>query len=145
MAKGLQLKDVRRFGTKLSKGVSTIGRKVAKTAEGIGSVVVPIASAVNPALGAELEAGLGAISKIGRKAGSVAERASSRAEQAFRTVQQPALGAREIGRAIGTKMAPEERKVVIGDVVMNRLKKRQGGIQREGGNDWAPDLPFAGM
>jgi len=150
MAIGLKLRDVRKFGQKITKTAGQVGRKLSKVAEGVGSVAVPIVSAVNPALGAEVAAGVQAVSKFGKSTERLAGKAASRGEQLFKTAQQPLLGAREIvGAAKGAMKNPEATQIRIGDVVANRFKKPSRSIQRtEGGevvNDWAPELPFANM
>lgn len=149
MAIGLKMSGVKKFGQKLAKGAAMVGRKLAKGAEAAGSVLTPIATAINPELGAGVAAGVEAIKKAGRTTERLGGKASSGLEKGFRTLQQPVLGAREIVRAAkGAMDNPAATQIRIGDVIANRFqKKKSAGIQREGEamNDWAPDLPFAGM
>lgn len=147
MAIGLKMSQVKRFGQKVSKGAATFGRKLAKTAEAVGAVATPIATAINPALGAEVAAATQAVSKFGRGTQRLADKGVARAEDLFRKAQAPVLGVQEIARqARGAMKNPAGTQVQIGETIARRFGKGRPGIQRESTvqNDWAPDLPFAG-
>jgi len=150
MAIGLKLKDVRRFGQRVQKGAKVFGRKLAGTAEAVGSVLTPIASAINPELGEQVQSGVQAVKKFGKSTERLAGKGTAQGEKLFKQIQQPVLGAREIAQ--GVKMAaknPQQAQIMIGETVARRFPGgKNKSIQRtEGGevNDWAPELPFAGM
>lgn len=147
MAVGLKLKDVRRFGQKVQKGVKNIARKIEKGADIAGSVLTPIAGAVAGTAGMEAVQGL---TKGVKSAARGVEKATDvgvgRGLKAIKAVQQPLLGAREIAQAAkGAVRNPAQAQVRIGEAVASRFPRKQS-IQRTDGskNDWS-ELPFAEM
>ena len=153
MAIGLKMKDIRRFGQKVQKGVATFGRKLAKTAEQVGSVVSPLATVIaGPEAGLAVEGAVRGVSGFGRgleKTGKAVDKGIG----AFKKIQNPILGAQELTKAIkGARTNDTEgTKMRIGDITVRRFGAKNRGIQRtEPGeepmmNDWAPDLPFANI
>lgn len=132
MAIGLKLRDVRRFGQKLQRGVHTFARKVGKTADVIGAVASPIATAIaGPEGGMAVEKAIQSVKGIAGGAERLTGKGVARGEKIFKQIQAPVLGAREIVQ--GAKMAvknPAQAKIMIGDVLSNRLGK-QPSIQAE--------------
>jgi hypothetical protein len=129
MAIGLKLRDVRRFGQKVQKGVKTFARKLGSTAEQVGNVVAPIAGLVAGKAGEE--AVEGAVAGVKGFAGglqALTGKGVSKGTRLFQQAQQPILGVQEIAKAIKN---PKTAKVVIGDVVANRFKGQKPSIQRE--------------
>ena len=150
------MKNVRRFGQKLAGGVRTIARKISNTAGQVAEAVSPLATMINPELGLAVEGAARSVQAGARGVERLAGKGEKGLIKGFKAVQQPVLGIREIGK-IGQQIAknpmaalknPEQPKIMIGDVVAARMKPRKAaGIQRgdEPVNDWAPELPFAGM
>lgn len=141
MAVGLKLRDVRRFGQKVQKGVRTFARKLGNTAEQVGSVVAPIAGAIGGKAAEEaVEGAVLGVKGAARGVERLTGKGVMKGERLFKQAQQPILGAQEIARAVKN---PKTARVVIGDVMANRFKGGKS-IQRDAQmNDWAPDLPFA--
>lgn len=145
MAVGLKLRDVRRFGQKVQKGVRTFARKLGNTAEQVGNVIAPIATAVaGPEAGLAVEGAVQGVKGFARGAERLTGKGVMKGERLFKQAQQPILGAQEIANAVKN---PKTAKIVIGDVVANRFSKgKKQSIQRDAPmNDWAPELPFAEM
>lgn len=128
MAIGLKLRDVRRFGQKVQKGVRTFARKLGKTADIVGDVVSPLATAIGgPEAGMAVEKAVKSVKAIGAGAERLTGKGVMKGERLFKQAQQPVLGVQEIARAVQN---PKTAKVVIGDVVSNRFGK-QPSIQAE--------------
>lgn len=151
MSIGLKLKDVRRFGQKVQRGVRNIARKIEKGTDVASSILTPIAGAV---AGPEGIAAVEGLAKGVKSAARGVEKATSvgvgRGTKAFKAIQQPVLGARELAQAAkGAVKNPAQAQIRIGDVIANRMPQKKRSIQRtdgtteEVGNDWA-ELPFAG-
>ena len=69
MAIGLKIRDVRRFGRKLEKGVRTVGRGIARGADVFGAIATPIATAIGgPAAGIAVSKGVEGVKKLAQKA-----------------------------------------------------------------------------
>jgi hypothetical protein len=149
MAVGLKLRDVRRFGTKLQKGVGTFARKLGKTADIVGSVASPIASIVAGRAGEEaVEQAIKGVKSGARQVERLTDKGVGKGLKGFKTLQQGTLGAQELARGVkGAVKNPQEAKMRIGDTLVNRFgKKAKPSIQRESEpTDSAPDLPFAFM
>lgn len=145
---GLKLRDVRRFGRKVERGAKRFGRGLAKTAEVVGAIATPIATAINPALGAEVATATQAVSKFGRSTERIAGKGVGKALDTFKQAQQPILAGRELVReAKGAIRNPKEAEMRIGETLVNRgLKRAKPSIQRDSQQapygDWA-ELPFA--
>lgn len=142
MAIGLKLRDVRRFGQKVQKGVKTFGRKLANTADVVGAIATPLATAIaGPEGGIVVGKAVEGVKKLGRGAERLADKGAMKSERLFKQVQAPVLGAREIVE--GAKVAmkrPEQGELMIGNTLAKRFPSRNTkSLQR----DWAPDLPFA--
>lgn len=144
MAIGLKLRDVRRFGQKVQKGVKTFARKLGNTAQQVGDVVSPIAGAIGGKAAEEaVEGAVRGVKSAAQGVERLAGKGVGKSERLFKQIQQPVLGAQEIARAVQN---PKTARVEIGGVIANRFKGKRQSIQRDaGGNDWAPDLPFAEM
>lgn len=153
MAIGLKLRDVRKFGQKVQKGAATFGRKLAKTAEQVGSVIQPLATAVaGPEAGLAVGKAVEGVSKFGRGLDKTVGKGVNKGTDLFKKVQNPILGAQELTKAIkGARTNDTEgTKMRIGDITVKRFGAKNRGIQRtepgeEMMNDWAPDLPFANI
>lgn len=154
MAIGLKMRDVRRFGQKVQKGVRNIARKISSGAGTVADVVSPLATMINPELGMGVEALARGVQKGAKQVERLTDKGVAAGGKGFKTLQQPVLGVRELAK-VGQEIAknpmkalknPEQAKIMIGDVVAARMKPRKaGGVQRsdEPMNDWDV-LPFAG-
>ncbi len=149
MAIGLKLRDVRRFGTKLQKGVNTFARKLGKTADVVGSIATPIATAIAGPEGAlAVEGAVRGVKGIASQAQRLTGKGVGRGTELFKQIQQPVLGAQELVRDVkGAIKNPKDAQIRIGDTIVRRFGgKAKPSIQREGEPmDSAPDLPFAYM
>lgn len=150
MAIGLKLRDVRRFGTKLQKGVNTFARKLGKTADVVGSIATPIAGAVAGEAGeAAVKGAVESVKGFAKGAQRITGKGVGKGTELFKQIQQPVLGAQELVRDIkGAAVNPKTAQIRIGDTLVRRFgAKAKPSIQRDGepANDWAPDLPFANM
>lgn len=155
MAIGLKMRDVRRFGQKVQKGVRNIARKISSGAGTVADVVSPLATMINPELGMGVEVLARGVQKGAKQVERLTDKGVAAGGKGFKTLQQPVLGVRELG-GVAQKIAakpmeylkePEKAKIMIGDAVAARMKPRKkGGIQRAGedeANEWDV-LPFAG-
>lgn len=149
MAIGLKLRDVRRFGAKVQKGVHTFARKLGKTADVVGAIATPLATAIaGPAGGAMVAQGVGAVKKMAGTAERLTGKGVAKGTELFKQIQQPVLGARELIQGAKTAITnPEQGQIMIGDTLAKRFpSKNTRGLQRDTPvNDWAPELPFAGQ
>lgn len=150
MAIGLKLRDIRRFGTKLQKGVNTFARKLSKTADVVGSIATPIATVVAGPEGAlAVKGAVEGVKGIAKGAQRLTGKGIGKGTELFKQIQQPVLGARElVGDIKSAVQNPKTAQIRIGDTIVRRFGgKAQPSIQREGEvmNEWAPDLPFATM
>lgn len=128
MAIGLKLRDVRRFGQKVQKGVRTFARKLGKTADIVGDVVSPLAMAIGgPEAGMAVEKAVSGVKAVAGGAERLTGKGVMKGERLFKQAQQPILGVQEIARAVQN---PKTARVVIGDVVANRFKGKQS-LQRD--------------
>lgn len=149
MSPGLKLRDVRRFGQKLQKGVGTFARKLGKTADVVGSIVTPLATAVaGPEAGLAVQGAVKTVKGVARQAERLTGKGVDRGTKLFKQIQQPVLGARELAGDIRSAVKnPKEAQIRIGDTLVRRFgAKGKPSIQREEeAMDSAPDLPFANM
>lgn len=150
MAIGLKLRDVRRFGTKLQKGVNTFARKLSKGADIVGSIATPIATVIaGPAGGAAVQGAVQSVKGLAKGAQRLTGQGVGMGTKLFKQIQQPVLGARELVEDIKSAAKnPKTAQIRIGDTLVRRFgTKAQPSIQRggEATTDIAPDLPFANM
>lgn len=142
MAIGLKLRDIRRFGQKVQRGVHTFARKLGNTADIVGSIATPLATAIaGPAAGAMVSQGVGAVKKLAGSAERLTAKGVAGGEKLFKQIQAPVLGAQElVGGAKVAMKNPEQGELMIGNTLAKRFPSRNTkGLQR----DWAPELPFA--
>ena len=148
MAFGLKLRNVKRFGQKLQHGVNTFARKLGKTADVIGAIATPIATAIGgPAGAAMVSETVSGVKGVARTAERLTGKGVAKGEKLFKQIQQPVLGVQEIVK--GAQQAiknPQEGQIMIGNAIARRFPQKNKGIQRTDGemvNEWAPELPFA--
>ena len=152
MAIGLKLRDVRRFGQKIQKGVRNIARKVEKGADIASSILTPFAGAIAGPEGIAAVKGLTqGIKGAARGVERVTGKGVGKGTKLFQSIQQPVLGAQELVKGIKTAVRnPAEGEIMMGNTLASRFpqRKMRGGIQRSDGsvvmpvNDWN-ELPFA--
>lgn len=133
MAIGLKLRDVRRFGQKVQKGVRTFARKVGKSADIVSAIATPLATMVGgPAAGLAVNRGIAGVKALAQKGERLTGQGVERGTELFKQLQQPVLGARELVK--GAKVAlknPEQGTIMIGDVMANRFGRPMQSIQSQ--------------
>lgn len=132
MSIGLKLKDVRRFGQKVQKGVRNIARKIEKGTDVASSILTPLATAVAGAEGAAAVQGLAkGVKSAARGVEKATDIGLGKGTKAFKAIQQPILGARELAQvAKGAIRNPAQAQVRIGEVISNRNPSNRRSIQR---------------
>lgn len=132
MAIGLKLRDVRRFGTKLQKGVNVFARKLGKTADVVGSIASPIAGVVAGSAGEEaVKQAVAGVKGVARQAERLTGKGVGKGTELFKQIQQPVLGARElVGDVKSAIKNPKDAQIRIGETLVNRFgTKAQPSIQ----------------
>lgn len=131
MAVGLKLKDVKRFGTKVQKGVRNVARKIEKGASVVENLA-PIAGIVaGPEAAAGLKSLAGSVKGVAKGAEAATEIGTAKGIQGFKALQQPVLGARELAQAArGAISNPAQANVMIGDTLAKRFPSMKQNIQR---------------
>ena len=149
MGIGLKLKSIRRFGQKLKRGVHTFARKVANSADIVGAIATPFATAIGgPAGAAAVQGAVQGVKKVSRGVARLTDKGVDGGERLFKQIQQPVLGARELVRDVKTAVKnPEQGQIMIGDTLVKRFGAKDRSppsIQRTDAkpNDWN-ELPFA--
>lgn len=152
MAIGLKLRDVRRFGSKLQKGVNVFARKLGKTADVVGSIATPIATAVaGPAGGLAVQEAVQGVKGVTKQAQRLTGKGVGKGTELFKQIQQPVLGVQELAGDIRSAVKnPKQAEMRIGETLVRRFgAKAPPSIQRDSQgqspyNEWS-ELPFAGM
>lgn len=146
----LKMKNVKRFGQKLTGFGKQLGRKITQVSKAVEAVGVPIATAIGgPEAGLAVKGASESAQKIGRGVERLSGKVASKSQKVFKQIQNPVLGVQEIARqAQGAMKNPEQAQIMIGETIARRFpSKSNPDIQRtdQPVNDWAPDLPYAGM
>lgn len=133
MAIGLKVRDVRRFGQKLQKGVRTFARKLGKTADVVGSIVTPLATTLGGAeAGLAVSGAVEGVKGIGRTAERLTGKGVGKGVELFKQAQQPVLGGQELVKGVQKALkSPEQGQIMIGDVLAKRFGANMQNIQRE--------------
>lgn len=127
----LKLKNVKRFGQKLTGFGKQLGQKISQVSKAVESVATPIAGIIGgPEAALAVKGASEGAQKLGRQLERVSGKAASKGERLFKQIQSPVLAAQEIGRqAQGALKNPEQAQVMIGETLARRFPRNQN-IQR---------------
>ena len=132
MAIGLKIRDVRRFGRKLEKGVRTVGRGIARGADVFGAIATPIATAIGgPAAGIAVSKGVEGVKKLAQKAEQLTSKGVSKGIGLYKRGEDIVYGTKDVARGIGQAFKdPTKGNIMIGDAIA-RIENKKPSIQAE--------------